>query len=444
MKKYIIGMIAAAMLSGAAMAQEAEKKVLSQYYRNALTNMMVYHPEDEFGYDVYLIFNELPPQERYDKHDINLRVIDNSKISGVAGSKNGGLNRQTYGASMVLTDKEKQANADALLDLLNRAEVGKRMVAKWFNLTGTTLQDAHFGTQIIEERSGYNASMQEAEMARYTIEGAAALQDVSTELMNHSFVLVSDMTYITAEDRGKTAKTTMQIFGAVLDAFGGGNAGQRMAEDVEDIADSFTGFKVFTHSYLFQLVWNEDIANHFYQYYYTDTPNPEKIRAFLEDQDSYKLIYLGTESAKYEKTKLVSKYNREDLLQMITARSIDNNIAKLQKRFEAFRVKAPVTQVEYDKNGRPTGYRAQIGTKEGVEDNMKFEVLECRMVRGKIEYRRVAVIKPVRNKIWDNRFNALLENDADGDQSGTLFRIDAADKAKAGSILPGMVIRQID
>ena len=198
------------------MAQEAEKKVLSQYYRNALTNMMVYHPEDEFGYDVYLIFNELPPQERYDKHDINLRVIDNSKISGVAGSKNGGLNRQTYGASMVLTDKEKQANADALLDLLNRAEVGKRMVAKWFNLTGTTLQDAHFGTQIIEERSGYNVSMQEAEMARYTIEGAAALQDVSTELMNHSFVLVSDMTYITAEDRGKAAKTTMQIFGAVL------------------------------------------------------------------------------------------------------------------------------------------------------------------------------------------------------------------------------------
>ena len=76
MKKYILGMIAAAMLSGAAMAQEAEKKVLSQYYRNALTNMMVYHPEDEFGYDVYLIFNELPPQERYDKHDIKLRVID--------------------------------------------------------------------------------------------------------------------------------------------------------------------------------------------------------------------------------------------------------------------------------------------------------------------------------------------------------------------------------
>ena len=45
MKKHILGMIAAAMLSGAAMAQEAEKKVLSQYYRNALTNMMVYHPE---------------------------------------------------------------------------------------------------------------------------------------------------------------------------------------------------------------------------------------------------------------------------------------------------------------------------------------------------------------------------------------------------------------
>ena len=65
------------------------------------------------------------------------------------------------------------------------------------------------------------------------------------------------------------------------------------------------------------------------------------------------------------------------------------------------------------------------------------------MVRGKIEYRRVAVIKPVRNKIWDNRFNAMLENDSDGDQSGTLFRIDG-DKTKAANVLPGMVIRQID
>ena len=129
---------------------------------------------------------------------------------------------------------------------------------------------------------------------------------------------------------------------------------------------------------------------------------------------------------------------------MITVRSIDKNIAKLQKRFEAFRVKAPITAIEYNpKKGTPTGFRAMIGEKEGVEDDMKFEVLECKMVKGKIEYRRVAVLKPVKNRIWDNRFNALIENDKDGETEGTLFRIDG-DKTKANDIVPGMLIRQIN
>ena len=141
--------LALALAIGCVNAQEAEKKTVSQYYRNALTNMMVYHAEDEFGYEVYEIFKDLPPQERYDMHDVGLRVFDNSKITNVRNHKNGGLHRQTYGGSMILTADEKQANADAMLEMLNQAEIGKRIVAKWFNLKGETLQDAHFGTEII-------------------------------------------------------------------------------------------------------------------------------------------------------------------------------------------------------------------------------------------------------------------------------------------------------
>ena len=440
MKKFAIVITLA--LATAVAAQEAEKKTVSTYYRNALTSMMVYHAEDEFGYDVYEIFSELPPEDKYDNHDVDLHVIDNAKISGVARRKGVGLHRQTYGGDIILTKEEKQANGEAMLDLLNRAEIGKRIVAKWFNLTGETLQDAHFGTDCIEERSHYNASQLEIEKARYTIQGLSALQDVSSELINHSFVLVSDMTYITAEDRATTAKATLGVIGAVFDAFAGGNSGQRLAETAGDIADKFTGFKVMTHSYLYQLIWNDSIANIFYQNYYTSEPDPARIQAFLEHESSFRLQYLGTESANYEKTKLVGKYSRSELLQMITVRSIDNNIAKLQKRFEAFRVKAPITAVEYDKKGQPVGYRAQIGEKEGVEDNMKFEVLEARYNKGRIEYHRVGILKPVRNHIWDNRFNALIENDSDGELQGTLFKLDS--KSVGHEIMPGMLIRQIN
>ena len=80
MKRVILTLAAIALLSASALyAQEAEKKKVSTYYRNALTNMMIYHAEDQFGYDVYEIFQDLPPQERYDMHPIGLRVFDNAK-----------------------------------------------------------------------------------------------------------------------------------------------------------------------------------------------------------------------------------------------------------------------------------------------------------------------------------------------------------------------------
>jgi len=442
MKKIVLTTWAALLLCSTLLAQEAETKTVSRYFRNALTNMMIYHPEDEFGYDVYQIFSDLPPFDKYDLNDVGLHIIDNSKITEVEGKHSYGLHRQVYGGSMVLTADEKQANADAMLALLNRADIGKRIVAKWFNLTGETLQDAHFDTRLIEQRSDYNASQMDAEKARMTVGGATSLLDVSTELISHSFVLISDMTYITAENRADATKATFGVIGGVLDVLSGGNAGRRLAEDVGNISDKFTGFKVTTHSYLFQLVWNDSIADLFYNRYYTAQPDAERIKAFIEDKTSFRLIYLGTESANYEKTKLVGKYSREDLLQMITVRSIDNNIAKLQKRFEAFRVKAPITEIEYDKKGHPVGFRAQIGEKEGVDDNMKFEVLECRIVKGHIEYRRVALIKPVKNHIWDNRFNALIENDSDGETRGTLFKMDS--KTNPAEIVPGMLIRQIN
>ena len=210
MKRYFVFALAMMLLLSMGLrAQEAEKKSVSKYYRNALTTMMVYHPEDEFGYDVFKIFSELPPEDKYDAHPIELRVLDNSRITNVRRHNGNGLHRQKYGASMILTSEEKQANADKMLELLNQADIAKRVVAKWFNLKGETLQDAAFNTKILEERSDYNASLLDVEKARFTVEGMAALQDVSAELIGHSFVLINDMTYITAEDRSNATKVTM-------------------------------------------------------------------------------------------------------------------------------------------------------------------------------------------------------------------------------------------
>ena len=72
MKKTILILTGVLCCHLALQAQEAEKKNVSQYYRNALTSMMVYHPEDEFGYDVYQIFKDLPPEDKYESPMLSL------------------------------------------------------------------------------------------------------------------------------------------------------------------------------------------------------------------------------------------------------------------------------------------------------------------------------------------------------------------------------------
>lgn len=397
------------------------KTAVSAYYRNAITSMMVYHPEDEFGYEVFKIFKRLPDLDKYDNHDIQVRVIDNSYISGVEGSSSG-LNKQVYGQSMVLTAEEKEANGQALLSILEKGEVAKRMIAKWFNLTGDSVQNSFFNTQLLEDRLEYNTSVMEAEKIKYTVEGRAALQDVSEQLIEHSFVLVSDITYITAENRADAAKTAFSILGGITDAIFGGNAGRNVAALAGGIADKFTGFKVMTHTYLYQIEWNDSLMNEFYVRYFTPVPNAERMRAFVDDKTSFHLRYLGEESSVFEKTEVKGKYDRTQLLEFITARSIDKNVASLQTKYEDFRVKSPITAVEYTKNGKIAGYRALIGEKEDISSTSTFEVLEPSLEDGKIVYHRIGTVKPASNQIWDNRFNALMENDVDVSTEGTLFK----------------------
>lgn len=413
------------------------KETPRRYYRSALTSILVYHPEDEFGYDVYQIYKNLPTPDKYDNHPIGFQVLDNAYIYGVEGSAKG-LNRQRYGQSLVLTAEEKEANAAAILNELEKGEVAKHIVARWFDWSGEDIQNAVFGTQTIEDRSDYNVSFMEAEKIKYTIEGKTALRDVGEELIKNSFVLVSDITYITVEDRAKAAKITFGVLGGIADILTGGNSGSRLAQAVGDIADSYTGFKVMTHTYLYQLIWDADKMNEFFVRYYSETPNPDKMRAFINDKSLCHLRYVGTESSSFEKTERKGKYNRNELLQFITARSIDKNIAALQTKHEAFRVKTPITSVEYNKRGKLVGFRAMIGEKEDVRNTSKFEVLEVAIENGKVKFNKIGTVKAVNNQIWDNRFNALKENDVDVSVEGTLFKPKGT---MSKTVVPGMLLR---
>ena len=214
------------------------------YRRNSLAMLLVYHPEDEFGKNIYEAFDSLPIPDKYDDHNIGWRVIDDSQITGVQRNKSG-YYKATYGHQ--LTAAELKANARRTEDLLNEAEVAKEMVGKWFGLQGTSPEDATFNTELIQQRGQYNASDVDVALALQTTRGVATLSDAGEELLGQTFVLVNDITYITAEQEAEAAKKAMNVIGGLFDAFTGGTAGKDVAKLTGAIADSFTGFKVKTH-----------------------------------------------------------------------------------------------------------------------------------------------------------------------------------------------------
>lgn len=430
MKKLAL-VLMAVCLTGMVMADE-----VLDYRRNSLGLLMVYHPEDEFGIDIYKAWDSIPFPDKFDEHNlVEARVINFDSISGVFKKKNG-LYKAKYGKT-VLTSSEVKSNALAIEKLLNEAQIGRMMVARWFNLHGTSVEDAVFDTELIQQRGQYNASDVDVEKALLTARGVATLSDAGEELLSHTFFLVNDMTYLTAEERAEAAKTAMNVLGGLFDAFTGGKSGQNLANTAGAIADSFTGFKVITNSYLYQLEWNDSIAAIFYKNYYTSQPNPEKISAFLNDDSLFKLKYVAHEHEFAEKTEVKGKYSRNELVKMECTRSIDKNIASLQLKYEDFKVKTPIYSVEYDEKGKLVGYAAKIGMKEGLSENTSFQVVRRQQdpETGRTTYRYIATVKPIKGKVWDNRYNAVLEHAAGAELNYTLLK-----KVSGGEILPGMLL----
>jgi hypothetical protein len=154
------------------------------------------------------------------------------------------------------------------------------------------------------------------------------------------------------------------------------------------------------------------------------------------------LTYVAHEYECSEKTVAKGKkVDREKLIKMVCARSIDKNIAALQLQYEDFKVKTPIFEEVFNEKGKSIGYAVKIGLKEGITENSSFQVVrkEKDPDTQKTKYRYVATIKPVKGKIWDNRFMAA-EDDDNKDKEAAALSYTLMKKVSGGEILPGMLV----
>jgi hypothetical protein len=286
--------------------------------------------------------------------------------------------------------------------------------------------------ELVQERGYNNASEVDKRIAALSVRKDALLMDAGEELIGSTFVLINDIRYI---DRSRGSSVIGGAISAVLkgSAILQGNSNALDQKDLGDMIASYKGFNVKIKTYLYQLVWDEETASFFYDQVYTEKPDDSKKENFENNRGKFSLRYLGMQESSGKDVSFagINESKPQQMVRKACQRAFDENIANLQKNFEVFKVKAPL------RSTKPL--TCEIGLKEGITENSRYEVLETiEDKNGHVEYKRVGVIRPVKDKIWDNRYMAAEEKAENATLGFTTF-----EKVSGGSFYPGMLIREM-
>lgn len=376
-----------------------------KYRRSSLYTMMINDTEREHFGVIRDAFGNFELSEKFNDHNLGPYLID-----AEGGEKD---------------------QSEIITAYLNENGVARDLVAKWFNRN----PQGEFNMDLVAERGSYNASDLDVLVAGDSKRGSALLADAGEELIGNTFIIVNDYKYVNKEEVAKKASGILNAVSTVASAAG--------YSDVALIADATNlgtsamgkGYVVKTSSYLYRLVWNEEIANEFYTNLWVDNRNFEETKKdAFEKSDLFKLKLVGSQTAWADlQSTVFTKKSDEDLIRIATIKATDKGISKLQRKFEEFRTKSPLL------SGDPIA--AKIGLKEGLERGDKFEVLEQVIDKnGRTKYTRVGKIKVDPRTIWDNSYLSE-ENEEEEEVSTAPF---TEFKGSKNNYYSGMLIRQIN
>ena len=413
MRQYLkLGLALMLALSTTVMSMAQIETDEMKYRRSSIYSLLINHTDQKFADEIRTAFIAMPVPDKYNDHNLSVRVVNmNSKL------KNAG----------------KKGENQPVTEFLIRNKVASRLVARWFD---RDKEDGLCNMNVVADRGLYNASEIDKELAAQTARGMAMLADAGEELIGNTFVLVNDIRYIDKAKRGQVLSGIFSIAAEI--AFMSSNSSDSRAtsaalEGLALASETYKGFKVKINTFLYQLVWNDEVAANFYSGWQGDWQEATR-EVFDVTRDNYTLRYVGKVESKGNTTSFLGIKEEEPQLMVRKAcqRALDENVVDLQRQFEAFRTNSPLISAE--------PLEAFVGLKEGVSADSRFEVLETIEAEdGTRSYKRVGVIKPMKDKIWDNRFMAVEEGAENATLGKTTFQ-----KVSGGPFYRGMLIREID
>lgn len=345
-----------------------------KYHKSSIYSIMLKHENQEYSDEMVGVFNKIPIQDNFYEFNLSKRVF-----------KAGILEE---------SDTNKFDNQKPYIDkLLKENAIGRRLVAKWFNQDKTGC----FNVNQIIEKGYYNVNafdIQTALVSHKTQEGI--IYDAGEELIGNTYILVNDIQY--GDKRRDKEKRMSAVIGLGAIPFIGG-----VAVAVGGIlANDYSGFNVTVTSYLYRLDWTDEISAGFYGSYFTTIPDAVKKDAFKNEKNLFTVKYIGSQTVHSANSNFKGVNNRESQIRFVCTRAIDKAISQLQKEHPEFRVRTPLLS--------SSPITAHIGVREDVTEKSRFEVLEVNEnADGRTTYKRVAVIKPKKGKVWDNRYMAEFE-----------------------------------
>lgn len=420
----------------------AQNENLPKYNRSSLHLILLTTEEPtvgtSFSEDIAKAWKSYPFPDKYDQIAIDY-------TDGYGGKPKGGMmeliNKYKDGFGDMSVDELKelmntlknnkyynQQLIDTTKLLLEQNKVAQQLLRKWFNIK----DDGSYDYNTIVNKSLYSATQSDIANAASTVRGENVIIDnLSDALVGNTFVSFSKLAFYENEPVAAFSKNLATAIANFTP-----DPAKSIAISAAEVAYNSTrkGYSAYTTTVLYQLEWNDSTINMFYSTFEGDRINMQKFESM-----NFPFKFIGIETATSstidalgglaEMVGADAAKPSSELIEETIVRNIDKVFAKMQYNYDEFKPLVPIISTD--------PILADVGMKEGIDDKSVFDLLEVVMDQstGKIEYKKIATLKVVKGKVWDNRYS-LVEKDHDNNE------VKGTELSKNKKAAPGMLLKQ--
>ncbi|MFK7947147.1 MAG: hypothetical protein AB8G11_06145 [Saprospiraceae bacterium] len=332
----------------------AQEKVKTKYLRPSLTRMFA-KPTSSYETVILDKFKELPFNNKVDNHNVDLNYVD---YPALPVRPSGELTVDQYNYYKKQLEQVQNLRTNNLNQQLNITS--REVMAKWWSRDA----NGNFNISLVEERG---AKTIDDNTARVNKASATNRIDMTgLQLISKSYTVFYDITNVETMEQYYNRRDAEQREYA--------RKNNKEFKPMNRISEGYrTNFKVT----LYQLDFNDSIANHFYENYWSSAEdlNSTNIAQWNTATFPMKLVMSQTFITSSTQSKEL-KYGRKTMTQLLEAmpqKMEEQVMSYLSKKIDEFKVKAAVYTTE--------PLTSKIGTKEGVKLDQLYYIYEIKIDR---------------------------------------------------------------